>query len=382
MKRMRLTIMVIGLTILALAAQAQWEPAKRLTYTAGESYRPRIAVDSGGYVYLVWFDYTPGDSELYFRKSTDGGGAWSATKRLTWTSGNSQRPAIAVDDPPIVHLAWNDYAPGNSAIYYMKSTNGGATWSARKRLTWTSGDSGGSAIAVDPSGYVYVFWHDATPGAAEIYYRKSTDGGTNWSASTRLTWNSGESEWAKVAVDSSGVLHVAWEDSTPGNYDILYKKSTDGGATWSTSRNLSANPAESSHPDVVAGPSSAFHVVWEDTATGNSDIYYLRSTDGGGAWSTAKRLTWNAGESSGPDITVDASGRLHLVWGDYTPGDSEIFYKKSTDGGATWVPAERLTWNSGNSWAPDIAVFGSDNIHVVWYDDTPGNLAVYYIRQK
>jgi len=39
---------------------------------------------------------------------------------------------------------------------------------------------------------------------------------------------------------------------------------------------------------------------------------------------------------------------------------------------AQWEPATRLTWNAGESWAPDIAAFGSDNFHVVWYDDTPG----------
>jgi len=59
-----------------------------------------------------------------------------------------------------------------------------------------------------------------------------------------------------------------------------------------------------------------------------------------------------------------------------------IMYRTSSDGGTNWAMAQRLTWNSGESWSPNIAMFGSDNIHVVWYDTTPGNYEVYYKRQK
>jgi len=65
-----------------------------------------------------------------------------------------------------------------------------------------------------------------------------------------------------------------------------------------------------------------------------------------------------------------------------SPGDSEIYYKKSTDGGSTWTAGNSLTANSGDSLSPSLAVYGSDNIHVFWYDFTPGNAEIYYKRQK
>jgi hypothetical protein len=95
-------------------------------------------------------------------------------------------------------------------------------------------------------------------------------------------------------------------------------------------------------------------------------------------WSPSQRITWNAGSSIRPDIAVGSSGQLHVVWADFTPGNLEIYYKKSTDGGYSWMPSQRITWNSGDSAEPALAVDSSGNVHVVWFDDTPGNREIFY----
>jgi hypothetical protein len=84
--------------------------------------------------------------------------------------------------------------------------------------------SGDPAIAVDSSGYIHVAWYDNTPENAEIYYKKSLDGGMFWTTSQRLTWTSGGSYDPAMAADPSGNLHLVWWDGTPGNNEIYYKK--------------------------------------------------------------------------------------------------------------------------------------------------------------
>jgi hypothetical protein len=121
-------------------------------------------------------------------------------------------------------LAWADETPGNSALYYKKSTDGGATWTAGQRLTWTSGDSRNMALALESSLSLHIVWEDDTPGNEEIYYKNSTDGGATWSVSQRLTWTSADSWYPAIAVDSLGSLHVVWSDNTTGNWEIFYKK--------------------------------------------------------------------------------------------------------------------------------------------------------------
>ena len=162
----------VAFFLIAQSARADWTPAKRLTWTSGASVEPAIAVDSSGNLYVVWVDDTPGNEEIHCKKSTDEGATWTANRRLTWTSGVSECPALAVDSSDFLHMFWGDNTPGNFEIYYRKSTDGGVTWTANQRLTWNSGNSLNPAIAVDASGNLHVVWEDATAGNLEIYYKR------------------------------------------------------------------------------------------------------------------------------------------------------------------------------------------------------------------
>jgi hypothetical protein len=232
-------LLAAGLLCLTPAAIADWNPAQRLTWTTGYSYAPAIATGSSNAVHVVWHDDTPGNNEIYYKRSTIGGAAWSVAQRLTWTPGSSLGADIATDSSNAVHVVWYDVTPGNYEIYYKRSTDGGATWGAAQRLTWTSTYHDSPAIATDSSNAVHVVWRDDMPNNYyEIYYKRSTDGGTTWSAAQRLTWNSAGSQNPAVTVGPDDAVHVVWEDSSPGNGDIYYKRSTDGGATWAAAQRL------------------------------------------------------------------------------------------------------------------------------------------------
>jgi BNR/Asp-box repeat len=214
----------VGLICPTSGALADWGPPKRLTWTSGGSYSPAVAAYANAVVHAVWYDSTPYNYEIYYKRSTDGGTTWGGTQRLTWNSGVSAAPAIAVDSGGSVQVVWSDNTPGNYEIYGKRSTDGGSTWSAAKRLTWTSGESGTPAMAIDSNNAVHVVWYNDTAGVSEIYYMRSTDGGTTWSAAKRLTWTSGSSGAPAIAPGSGNVLFIVWEDYTPGNQEIYGKK--------------------------------------------------------------------------------------------------------------------------------------------------------------
>lgn len=144
-----------------------------------------------------------------------------------------------------------------------------------------------------------------------------------WRATTRLTFNPAHSENSAIAADSNNHLHVVWSDITPGNREIYYKRSTDGGVTWGSTKRLTWNKANSSYPAFAPTSSDHIHMVWHS----NTEIYYRYSTKGGSTWLGLKRLTWNAGWSTWPDITTASASDVHVIWHDDSPGNVEIYYK-------------------------------------------------------
>ena len=374
MKRTGLMIALIGAFFTVQAAQADWTPAKRLTWTSGSSTDTDILSDSSGNLHLVWADSTPGNLEIYYKRSTNGGANWSANQRLTWTSGESRLPAIATDGSGGLHVAWYDSTSGNAEIYYRSSPDGGSNWTTVKRLSWTPGSSYWLAVAADISGYIHVFWADPTPGNTEIYHRRSTDGGSTWTASKRLTWNAGLSTGPKCAIDIWGGLNVVWYDMTTGSAEIYYKKSLDDGLTWTAVDRLTWSSDESWFPDIGGDSTGNLHLVWEDLTPGNWEIYYKKSANSGSTWSKNRRLTWTTGTSWWPAVATGPTGSLHLVWQDDTPGGTDIYYMASPDNGASWTSPQRLAW-AGSAGYPAIAVDPSGYVHVVY---NIGNTDIYY----
>ena len=382
MKKVLYFLFLIMFLLSPLISQT-WSALKRLTWTADDSSYPAIATDPGKGIHVVWYDKTPGNSEVFYKRSTDSGSTWLAPARLTWNAGRSIYPEIAADSGTGIHVAWSDDTPMDAEIFYKRSTDSGSTWSTPTRLTWKPGFDSHIAITTSSGNKVHVVWaHDGLSANFDIYYKRSTDGGSSWLAPIRLTWNSGYSFYPSIAAEPSFYLYVVWQDDTSGNDEIYFKPSTNGGTSWSSATRLTWNSGLSKDPRVAVDSSSRVHVVWIDNTTGNTEVYYKRSNNFGGTWSAPTRLTWTSANTYVPTIAADSGNGIHIVYRDDSPGEAEIFYKSSPNYGLTWSGNTRLTWNSGGSIFPIIAVDPADNIHVVWEDLTPGNREIFYKNRK
>lgn len=373
--------------ILSIAASIQisaqsWSSLTRLTWNTENSYQPSIAADSGSGIHIVWKNSTSTSSDIFYKRSTNSGSTWIGLARLTWSSGNSNEPAVAADSGSGIYVVWHDDIWGDNEILYKRSTDVGATWMGLVRLTWNSGESYTPAIAADSSNNIHVVWYDDTMGDYEIFYKHSTNNGAAWSTPTRLTWNSGSSRTSSIAADPGNNIHVVWSDNTMGSYEIFYKRSTNGGVTWSVLTRLTWNAYGSYNPVIAADSGNGLHISWEEAIPGKWDIFYKHSTDRGATWSAPTRLTWSSGDSWYPSITADTGSGVHIIWSDDNPGNKDIFYRTSTNSGISWSPLNRLTWNTGQSWFPSIAADSSDTVHAVWGDDNPTNYEIFYKNRK
>jgi hypothetical protein len=380
MKKFNLFIMAAGLFLAVFPPiiYSQWQADVRLTHDTALSLpsitRQSVAT-SGDNIHVVWHDKRNGEAEIYYRHSTNKGVSWTSDTRLTNAAGMSVKPSIAVYGS-VLHVTWESNRDGVWEIYYKKSTNNGSTWTADVQLTNDAYDSYSASITA--GNYVHVVWMDYRHADSEIYYKRSIDGGVNWGADTRLTSNSAAQKYPIISIVGS-VVHLVFEDERNGtaNTEIYYKRSSNNGASWSNDLRLTNFSGQSWNPFVSAS-GSYVHVVWDDARTGNREIFYKRSTDEGVNWSSDAILTNNTADSYLPSISLSGI-YAHIVWTDERNSHDEIYYKQSTNLGSTWSSDYRLTNFNSQKFSPAIAISGT-LVFVVWGDDRDGNYEIYYKR--
>jgi Neuraminidase (sialidase) len=375
------------------AILAQWEPDQRLTNdtasskTAENSNTWTVAA-TGDAVHVVWTDSRDGNDEIYYKRSTDGGATWGSDQRLTNADRRSWCPSVAAAGAD-VHVVWEDNRDVDwYDVYYKRSTDGGVTWGSDVKLSTTG-------LAFEPSVAVagdtmHVVWDglpSVDPGEPlEVYYVRSTDAGATWDSVIRLTNDSADYAWQPSVAAAGATVHIAWYDGRNGPAspaEIYYKRSTDGGATWGSDVRLT-NSAPASEWVSIAAAGQRVHVAWSDARDGGVyEIYYKCSTDGGVTWPSSPhgdtRLTLPDSQASYFPSIAAAGADVHVVWDDRRDGTDEVYYKCSTDGGTTWGSDTRLSTGDKQSRHPSIAIAGS-SLHIAWYDNRDGNNEIYYKR--
>jgi hypothetical protein len=352
-----------------------------ISYNNASSVDPQLATDANN-IYIVWSEDGLGNADILFTKSTDGGKTFSKPVNLSNSIGTSAAPVLNLNGNN-VYVAWHDDTYNNFEIYFTKSTDGGKTFSKPVKLSQdfvnnsTTIDSEFPSIASSPSA-LYTVWQENSTGFFDILLRKSTDGGKTFSKPVNLSNNSGSSAFPRVAVYGNSP-YVVWQDNVTGNFEILLRKSTDGGKTFSKPVNLSNNSGNSSDPAIFIYEKNVY-LVWDDDSPGNADILFTKSTDGGKTFSKPVNLSNNTRGSFDPALAISKND-IFVAWDDDSPGNADILFTKSTDRGNSFSTKPiNLSKNVGRSLYPDVAISRSNNSYIGWSDDTLGNYEVFLLR--
>jgi Neuraminidase (sialidase) len=133
-----------------------------------------------------------------------------------------------------------------------------AGWDPAVRLTASDSATHNSmtparSVAAGPPGCVHVIFYDNRTGDQQIYYKRSADSGSTWSADTLLSNGAGLKGEPAVAA-SGGCVHAVWEDRDSGyNAGIRYRRSTDAGLTWLAETLLASTANNCRNPSVGTG---------------------------------------------------------------------------------------------------------------------------------
>jgi len=376
------------------------------TESTDHSLVPTIAVDDAGNVHVAWHDVTNysgsgTDVDIFYKRWNANSNTWTTTEVVSTESpGSSYQPSIAVDGAGNAHMAWHDVTNYSSSgtdrdISYKRWNATNSTWTMTEVVsTESTNDSHSSTIAMDRTGDAHVAWHDVPNYGGsgmdvDIFYKRWNATGSTWTTTEVVsTESTNDSDFSTIAVDDAGNVHVAWEDWT--NYggsgmdrDIFYKRWNVTDSTWTTTEVVSIESTDNSAGSTIAVDDAGnAHVAWEDwTNYGglgvNVVIFYKRWNATSNTWTTTEVVsTESTGSSYQPSIAVDNTGNVHVAWEDWMNYGGlgvnvDIFYKRWNVTSNTWTTTEVVsTESTGNSYQPSIAVDGTGNVHVTWFDST------------
>lgn len=263
----------------------------------------------------------------------------------------------------------------------------------------------------------------------EVFYQKTTDGGTNWQTPIRLSTGNGENYYPSICVGVSNQIMAAWSRKTTTSiYDIHFAMSTDGGATWpATYKYVLASPVSSTNaPSPVitmnqnqsnlrrtvvysstlgltaktttTNPPTSGSWTTQQITTSSSDIaptlascgtsaynilayrngsnicYRYQNNDGSGTWSSCITLsTMIPGQSWNVAPTIcgmPSDGSVHLAWTRYTytggyPTSPRNFYMKNASANGSW-PYQYWQVTSGDQYTPSITALASNKIDLLY----------------
>jgi len=291
---------------------------------------------------------------------------------------------IALDNAGNILIVASDIK-ARGEIVFFKSTDGGATFSAPINISNNPGWSLQPVIATTQTGpaKIYVVWLDETPKNPDIFFSSSSDGGKTFTAPINISNNSGSSGRAQLAfgeqvlddnfdlaIDDAGTIYVAWSDDTSGDWELLFSKSTDGGKTFSKPVNLPKGDTSPRLPD-IAIYKGTIYVAWADLSKESGDISFSKSTDGGQTWSAPINISNNKGFSDAPDIAIDKDGNIYVVFDDATTKKSQILFSRSTDGGNTFSAPMAIANPARDNGFPNIVIDSKGNIFVAYYEYPP-----------
>lgn len=339
--------------------------------TSNNPNEPSIMIDSKNTDHVM-----AGTNIWFFHSSTDGG--------LTWENGEINSVLGVWGDPCIISDTLGNFyyfhlsnTPGGEwidRIVCQRTGDMGLTWSPGSGIGWVPGKQQDKEWAVvNPyNNEIYATWtqfdeYGSTnpTDSSVIKFSRSSDLGETWSEAIRLSKVAGDcidsdytTEGAVPTVGPGGQIYVSWS----GPAGIVFDRSLDGGNTWLENDifvNEHAGGWDQYIPGIFRcngmpvidcdrsnGPHrGTIYINYSDQLNGpdDTDIWLVKSTDGGITWSAPVRVNDDAPgkQQFFPWMTVDqATGKIWIVFYDrrnHPDLATDVFMAVSEDGGETFT---------------------------------------------
>ncbi len=305
-----------------------WHGPIDVTEAGRDVWKPTVAVDGQGAVWVIWSENVQGNWDIYARRFDPKSSSWSETVRLTDDPGSDINVvAVTRATDGTLWCAWQGFRGDNFDVFLARVTPQGAA--DLNRVSTSDSNDWYPDLAAAPNGDLYVAWDTYAAGNYDVYLRCLK--GEELLEPVLVAGSVRYEGRPSVAVDKEGRVWVAFEDSDP-NWGKDYGDRWPGkkGVPFYWTRNIIVRC-------VADGK------VWQTLSDFRSDPIFR-------AYDDPKIQPTYDNRMSIPELCVDGAGR---VW---------LFFRRhpSTRGGREiWL--SYATYYSGGRWSDQYTVPNSSN---------------------
>jgi hypothetical protein len=235
------------------------------------------------------------------------------------------------------------------------------------------------------SGSQYVAWVDQR--SRDVWFRHLAGNG-RLGAPLNVARSPATFSWApRIAVDPHRPrqVYLLWQEIifSGGSHggDILFARSSDGGASFAAPLNLSRSTGgdgkgrldrttwSNGSLDLAASADGIVLAAWTEY---DGALWTARSTNGGLTFTQARRIGGDGRRPArAPSLAAGPGRTVYLAWTvgeDLAAGDpaAAIRVARSIDGGASFDAPQLVAGGQGARDAPRLALDRAGNLHLVW----------------
>ena len=322
-----------------------------------KSTYPRIAVDSGDNIHVVWVEkYSDSQGDLFYTTSDSPGSQWSTPLNLSNSSQaySENRTAcdIDVDDSSRIYAAWIE-----DHLIKLKIFSDG-TWGSSFEVASSQEGLDTISIAVSSGGNIYMVWWSVS---GNVFSRAQVN--NVWEDTKIISASGKRSKFPRIAVGNQ-MVYSCWSQKNQAldQYEIAYaSRNTSLNSSWSSVEEVYPNGLSQSYPAVEVDSSDIPYVIWTSLINNSRVVHSSHWT--GSDFSSPVAI-------SGTQMLHYASlfeqyGDLYACWqvGGYEAGLA-IFYNLYQNG--SWSDEKAIAQSDGSTFSDISASPSAGNIYVTW----------------
>lgn len=302
------------------------------------------------------------DNSLYWAKSADGGFSWTDPVLVRGLGGNQTGFCVWYDKwtpgntGTLIHLAYFEQT-GDDVFYRSLDTSSDTlgTEVLIVALTSSAAPANTNITLTRAIGGNLLVGYDIDGGTETGVYR-SVDAGANWTVRANVNEAGGTDYYLFApgfAADTQDIICVYWDRSASEISRKLYDDSGDAWAETSISGGMTALASSTAAPQFSICVDDANNKIllaaWSAADTANADLRFWSIDEA--SITEGTNIVLNSADDQGMVSLALNTGTttLYAFYGGNSDGSQTfptaiaLYYKTSSDGGATWGAETQLT---------------------------------------